>query len=304
MGQGITTVTNKKVILTYPEWVPQDPLSLLLTDNTKKYSGNVYHTSLGDISPQNLIKFVIDNKVDFVEFVDLPDRYKSTDLYKQSKLLASYFGAKGKSNIIDAPDQFLVCNTTRLDYSPVLWAFGCSLTYGVGVGVNNCYATLVSKSLDLPLSNVSLPGSSTRWSLHHLMNTNITKEDTVIWQITTMERFSIFEQGRSSEVMLKHATDKNWVLNQRDEQMMFDQLTLLNHGVMHLRAIGCKFVVVSLDSVNAYSEKLTEQYVRYKEFVYVPGWICDLGSDRQHPGILSHKLLAEHITETLKYTNE
>ena len=297
-------MTTKKIILTYPEWVPPDPLSVLLTNETKTYSGHLYHTTLGDISPQNLIKFITDHDIDFLEFIDLEDRYKSKDLYYQSKLISLYFGAKGKSTVTNDPDQFLVCATSRITTSPVLWAFGCSLTHGVGVGTSNCYSTLVSKSLGLPLSNISLPGSSTRWLLRHLINSDITKDDTVIWQITTMERFSVFKQGRASEVILKHATDKNWVLCQCDEQMVFDQLSLLNYGVRYLRSIGCRFAVISLDSANSYSKELVEQYVRYKEFVYVPGWICDLGSDNQHPGILSHKLLAEHITKTLKYTNE
>lgn len=301
---GITIVMSKTVVLTYPTWVPTNTLSVLLTNSTTECTSNLYHTSLGDISPRYLIEFVIANKIDVVEFVDDPVKYETNSIYYETKKLARYFGAKEISNVKISPNYFLTNNVTTRPAEPTLWTFGCSLTYGIGVTTQDGYPHLLSKELNLPLKNVSLPGSSTRWSLRHLMNSTISKLDTVIWQITTMERFSIIKNNSVNEVMLKYSSDKNWVLTQTDEQMMFDQLSLLNYGVRFLRSIGCRFLIISLDSTNDLSNYLTDQYIAYREYVYVPEWIVDRGNDNQHPGKLSHRILAQHIIKTLQYTNE
>ncbi len=299
----MTTMINR-VILTYPSWIPADPTSILLTNSTEYVRGALYHTTLGDISPINLVQFIVNNQIDFVEFVDSPEDYTSPELYRESKLIAKYFGSKGRSNIVEQPNNFLDCDVFVRDAKSMCWVFGCSLSYGVGVGRDERYPLIVSQKLGLPLKNISLPGSSTRWSLRHLINSNISKSDTVIWQVTTMERFTLYRNSSVTEVILKHSTDRDWVVSQRDDQMFFDHISLINYGIMFLRSVGCRFAVVSLDSSNSYSTQLTDHLTKYKEYVYVPEWIVDRGSDSRHPGILSHKLLASHILETLKYTNE
>jgi hypothetical protein len=292
---------NKVLTLTYPTWVPTGESILVTNDNFMQVTGDVFHTSLGDISPRNLVEFAFG--VGFINFVDEPDSYDLVETYRESLLLAKYFGTLGKGSIVEKPNTFLSLDITNDARTPTLWTFGCSMTYGVGVEYADLYSTKLSKNLNLPLRKIARPSSSTRWSLRHLMNSDISKHDTVVWQITTIERFTVAARG-VTEVMLKHAKDRNWAMAQTDEQMFFDQLSLLNYGVNFLRAKGCRFKVISLDSLNPYRVQLIEQYTKYPEFCYIPDWIVDLGYDRQHPGKLSHEILAKHLTYALQYTNE
>lgn len=180
-----------------------------------------------------------------------------------------------------------------------LWVFGCSFSHGVGVTDSERYPSLLSKELNLPLESITRPGSSTRWSLRHLINANIKPNDLVVWQITTVSRISMAsDKEHLEETLLKNAP-KQMVVALSDEQIYIDQLSLLQYGVNYLRSIGVKFCIISLDSNDHMEPHLILQYTRYPEYCYMGNWQIDVGSDNGHPGKHSHKLVADRLLKVL-----
>ena len=180
-----------------------------------------------------------------------------------------------------------------------LWVFGCSFSNGDGVLSSEKYSSIVSNHLNLPLMDITQSGSSTRWSLRHLLQANISTNDIVIWQLTTFGRFSSAENKTTlTEFLLKNA-QREVVVNSNDLQLYVDQLSLLSYGVQYLRAKKVKFKIISLESPGKFCNDLINEYIRYPEYCYLPNWQIDTGSDNIHPGKLSHKLVAENILNSL-----
>lgn len=190
-------------------------------------------------------------------------------------------------------ESFTGLNITAREERPTLWVFGCSHSFGVGlVNGEGKYGTLLAEELKMPLKLVAFPGSSTHFSLRHLMNANIKEGDIVIWQLTTAERFSYCEEGFVREVILPQSPKQKYMEFYTQEQLYFQQISLLNMGVMYLRAKQVKFAITSIQSGITPDQLLLEQYIKYPE--YCPhSFMVDRGSDGIHAGPLSHRKLSQ-----------
>jgi hypothetical protein len=146
---------------------------------------------------------------------------------------------------------------------------------------------------------VAKGGSSTRWSLRQLMHADIRPEDIVIWQLTTLERFTVKQENKwPQEVMLKNLS-RAVILATTDEQLWFDQISLINYGVQYLRACNSNFYMISLDGQTPMIHRCLEQYTRYPEYCYGADWQVDIGTDGLHPGPKSHNLLYQILKEKI-----
>lgn len=193
--------------------------------------------------------------------------------------------------------------TTR-EEKPTLWVFGCSYSFGIGLKKDEkTYGTLLSERLNIPLKLVARSGSSTHFSLRHLMNANINEYDTVVWQITNAERFSYKQEDIVAEVMLNSRPKQKFIEFFTDEQIYFQQLAFLNMGINYLRAKKVKFVITSNDSrlTNGSANSLMDEYVKYPEYCYTPNFQIDNGTDNLHAGPVSHQNVSNSLYNHIQY---
>lgn len=269
-----------------------DSKSTLLTAVQKDLPAGNYHTSLGDLSIDDIIQ--LSSQFSKIKFE--PRGFDPhSDVYKETLILYRYLNNQTPSSeskteqftdhpgIEDRPDQ------------PMLWVFGCSHSYGIGLRPGeSTYGQLLAQELDLPLKLIAKPGSSLHWSYRHLLNSPINQHDTVIWQLTTPSRVSLFDGTKVQEIMLNCSKDRKLVDSYTLEQLYFNQITLLNTGIRFLQAIRCKFIVISINEVGSLYEYLSE-YCKYPEYCHNSGLSIDTGTDGIHVGPLSHQAIAQRV---------
>jgi hypothetical protein len=269
-----------------------DSASTLIDKYKENLPPGVYHTSLGDLPVDQIIQ--LSYQFDSVKFESQGFDISST-IYKESLTLYQYLikqnttGLQHIQTFTTHPDIH-----TRLD-QPMLWVFGCSHSHGTGLRDNELsYGQWLSQFLNLPLKLITKPGSSLSWSHRHLFNSCIQKHDTVIWQLTTPGRVSQFNGAHVEEIVLNSSKDRKLVDSLTNEQLYFNQLSLLNTGTRFLKLIGCKFVLTSISEFGSTYDCVSE-YVKYPEYCSNYGLHLDFGTDQLHAGPLSHQAIAHRI---------
>jgi len=277
--------------------------SQLLNSVDCDFSYDEYHTSLGDLSYEQILSVV--PKFDSVNFCK--ETFVDNETYKNSILLIKYIQSiRPVTNFVQ--DQ-LNTFTDNIEYlrarpdTPVLWVFGCSHSHGVGLLPGELrYADIVSQHLGLPLKLVSKPGSSLHWSARHLFNADIRPNDIVIWQLTTPNRVSVYNGVHTKEVVLSCTDNRYLVEVNTDEQIYFNHLTLLMFGVQYLRAKNIKFCLTSIEPYPPVDVGL--EYIKYPEYCYALEFQVDQGTDGMHHGPLSHKNLALCLINHIQCNND
>ena len=288
-----STVTTKTLHLTHPHfnYSALNPESILLDRVDTEISSTEYHTSLGDLTAVEIISIV--NKFDHVNFVD-NQFTPGDDIYEDTVALLTYINQnKNITNFSNKECQAFIENKeiyTRPD-EPVLWVFGCSHSYGIGLRPNEKrYAELVAEGMGLPLKLIACPGGSMHWTLRHIVNAAIEPRDFVIWQIINPARTSYFNGKHVEEICFSHTKNRHLLEVYTDEQIYFTHLSIINVGVRYLRAISSRFMLISLDHINDY--QFSVEYTKYPEYYHCSNFAVDLGTDNLHYGPLSNKRLA------------
>ena len=278
-----------------------DSTSVLLTGPTTDLSAGVYHTSLGDMSVDQIIKLA--QCFDEIKFEDRGFD-QTSNVYKESVCLFRYV-SRFNPNIRSKPNNFVDHpKIFARPQQPVIWVFGCSHSHGVGLRSNEfTYGEWLAQWLNLPLQKITKPGSSLSWSYRHLFNSNIEKHDTVIWQLTTPERVSQFNGTHMQEILLSTSNNRKLIDSITTEQLYFTQLTLLNTGVKYLRTLGCKFVIGSIIKTSDQYNLLLE-YTKYPEYCFNSETFIDIGTDNVHAGPLSHKALAQRLLNHIQLQDD
>ena len=273
--------------------------STLLTSIDTPLTFDEYHTSVGDIDPNSIMK-IADN-FSTINFVKENWNF-SSPTYKETVILLNYFSwFKNVTNF--SRDPMVLFNDIKIKQrpdSPVLWVFGCSHSHGVGLlPGQQKFGDVVSESLKLPLMLVSRPGSSLSWSTKNLIAADIRSEDSVIWQITTPYRVS----RHDGEVQLAASRSRALLEVFDDQQIFFDHINLIKLGVTYLRKTKTKFSLCSILDQHAMFYDYLIEYSKYPEYCYSPGLEIDKGSDNIHCGPLSHKALAQRLLNHIQCTN-
>jgi hypothetical protein len=269
-----------------------DSSSILIDRYKDNVSPGVYHTSLGDLPVDSIVKLA--QQFDIIKFE--PKGFDATStVFKESLTLYRYLSKQQISNYTE-PEQFVDHPEigSRLN-RPTLWVFGCSHSHGVGLQRHELnYGQLLAQLITLPLKLITKPGSSLHWSYRHLFNAPIESHDTVVWQLTTPGRLSRFNAKHVEEVVLNTSKDRKLVDSITDEQLYFTQISLLNTGVKFLRSVGCKFAITSITDFGSNYEYVSE-YVKYPEYCPSYGVNIDKGTDGLHAGPLSHQAIAQRL---------
>jgi len=277
------------------------PTSNLINQVKKNLPDGVYHTSLGDLRIDDIIK--ISSEFNEVRFE--PKGFDTdSSVYKETHTLFQYLITNISSK--NLPIQRFTDHEeidTRLE-CPMLWVFGCSHSHGVGlkVGEKN-YGQWLSQELDLPLKLITKPGSSLAWSYRHLLHSCIKPQDTVVWQLTLPGRLSSFNGKHVEEIVLSLSQDRKLVDSITETQLYFNQLNMLNTGVRYLKTVNCRFVIIAITPMGRDYNYVSE-YIKHPEFCSIYGSGLDVGTDRQHPGPLSHQAIAQSIADHLQLRND
>lgn len=273
-----------------------DAKSTLLNNANTEIIADQYHTSLGDLSAEEIIS--ISKHFDVINFVQ--DQFDvNSDLYRETVILLQFLSHRCcVTNFHNARTTALTdsrYNLTRPNDEPILWVFGCSHSAGVGLKTNQkSFGTVLGESLGVHTKIIAQGGSSTHWSFRHIIGADIQQQDIVIWQLTTPERLTQFHSRRSTEVQLRNTPKLLQAYS--DDQVFFNQISMLHAGVAYLRSKKCKFAITSiLSGTNQYRFNYLHEYIAYPEYCYSPDFVVDFGTDGLHSGPLSHQRLADSL---------
>ena len=241
---------------------------------------------------------------DVINFI--PDKFNLTsDIYFETVILLQYLSHRKlvTGYCFENTQEFLSINVTDRLAEPVVWVFGCSHSYGSGLGPDQLtFGQHISHATGLSLKTIARPGSSTQWSLRHIMNARFRPGDLVVWQLTSPERFSYGMPPK--ELRLAHQTQKHLVETYTDQHVLFTQLTLFNQGLQYLKSQPVKCSIISINATSTLFYPCLLEYTKHKEYCYAVNYNFDLGSDQLHFGPLSHKALAQHILNHVNYIND
>jgi hypothetical protein len=272
-----------------------DPSSKLLTSSDITNINGNCHTSLGDLKSNEICS--IAKHFTRIKFIDQMF-VKHSDLFNETLVLLNFLShIHNVENFKPVePTPILDVDVNNREDCPILWVFGCSMSHGVGLDFpEQRYGHLLSTAYGMPVRFVTMPGSSTSWSLKHLTNANIRPRDLVVWQLTTPHRTTLTVNSVPTEFMFKEIKDRHVIAALNEDQILYNQLLLLNQGVQYLRALSIKFAIISIlnKMPNFYSYMIN--YTGYKEYCYIPNQEIDIGNDGVHSGPLTHQLIANQL---------
>jgi hypothetical protein len=274
-----------------------NPQSTLIDSIDIELTYDQYHTSVVDLSPQQICSIV--DYFDTVTFVEQGfDR--QSDLYEETTVLLNFLSHRCtilnfvNDSTVDFIDKTEIYQRSE---GPVLWTFGCSHSHGIALdSFDQCYSSILSKTLDRPLKSITRPGTSIEWSLRHLIHARLQPGDTVIWQLTTPGRFTKGSDklGQVREVMLKDGlrTDIDFFT---DSQIFYQHVNCLNIGLKFLRSQQVSFAFISTDPQSAIYYDCVREYTKHPEYCYLPGYMVDLANNGIHFGPLTHQNIANGL---------
>jgi hypothetical protein len=295
---------TKTLHLTHPEFDVSKviPDSTLLTDITRPTDEQCYHTSVGDLSLHDIIS--VSRKFDVINFI--PDKFDfHSDTYFATAVLLQHLSHTKliTGYCLESFQSFLSADVNNRPAEPIVWVFGCSHSHGSGLRPNELtFGKHISQATGLPLKTVAKPGSSTQWSLRHIMNAKFQPGDLVIWQLTSPERFSY--GFPPFEYRLVASNERHILETFTDKHILFTQLTLFNQGLQYLKSQPVKFSVISINAKSDIFYPCLMEYTKHKEYCYALNYNLDLGTDQLHLGPLSHKALAQCILDHVNYTDD
>jgi hypothetical protein len=286
-------------------------LKILDLKNLKNLKNGNYITSIEDITFGN-IDFVLDSSKK-IHLIDLEiDKISLTN--ENSAAYARLFcklstipeRLSDASSIKKINLDLLINNNTDRPKTKCLFAHGCSITFGIGVGPNKKYTSIVSEKLKIPLVDMSCPGASIFWSADSILRSNLKPDDIVIWGITNIPRVSIYDG-----LKLKHLTTKNYM--SMPKSLQYWNLDYFHSTTQSIAAISC------IEQVKNFCNKLSVNLllVNILETTWIPlmygddpnyidlclkfyntgtGYtFIDMGNDGEHPGENQHLYYAQEI---------
>ena len=296
-----------------------NPAAKLITSgNYKKLTAGTYYTSLGDL--KDLTEFTdVLRQADIIIYappITWSD-YKNNNSYMKiwtERYLENFYTIKQIKGfdpiaqpVID-PELFIKLEDYRKTENPQLWIVGCSFSYGFGVEPSQRYGQLIANELDLPVSFLTKRGTSIQWAADQILRSDIRPGDTVVWGLTSSNRFAYFHNGKILEI-LTSAYVRNPELNKIVDINRLDLDDLLYHNVLSIFQVVnfCNKLGIKLIIANLLGDTLGPYLINRKEFISLIDQVSpvdkllDYGTDNSHPGPLTHKYYSEQI---LKKINE
>jgi hypothetical protein len=178
---------------------------------------------------------------------------------------------------------------TRKSHNQNLWISGCSISHGVGVDPDQRYGQLLADGLQLPVSWLTLPGSSVEWAADQNLRSDIMSGDIIVWGLTSEYRACEWKDGRIKHINTHdfEASETGSLAMVSEENRLFKALLAINQVENFCNKIGAQliaFPIISTESLRLHLSKNRS----YFETNYQLGF-SDYGSDGIHPGALQHQ---------------
>ena len=207
--------------------------------------------------------------------------------------------------------------------NPQLWVAGCSFAHGDCLeNINQRYGQLVADHLNLPASFLTAPGSGIDWAHDQILRSDIRTGDTVIWGLTSINRYSFFDNkeifvnamsiGTNSLGMYEHVLGKIYT----SDLQFHRHIRLIAQIRNILKKLNIRLILVFVQdlSIDIYDNELRE-FLGNDDIVYLSSnnstipqynWprkartYLDYATDNMHPGPLQHQQWANELIEYLK----
>ena len=273
-----------------------------------------FYTSLGDFSNPSDFCSVLMSTSD-ITFAP-PLRWSDTGQYQDPRFTLesetkahlyqwAYIKKKSVENLnfdfvdIQIPNFDIVKRETT---ESQIWNIGCSITKGVGVLPHQRYGELIAKNLQLPVTILAYEGSSIDWAGDQLLLADVLPGDTVIWGITSINRYSYFlQQDRMYHVTYQF--HKNYPLSH--QLVSEDWLNSPNNAFYSMQKIAqiqnfCQKNRLKLIMLGMFTHDYMSRLQCLNNFADCnPTTWIDFGSDNQHPGPKTHQKFAKIALDLL-----
>lgn len=295
-----------------------DPTAYLVDSQNleNSHEGTVF-TSIGDIdSLSNFFKLLLTaKKIVYSPPSVWSDKKTNCDKYSAAWLSEHYIRLAATLNNtitenIQSKITGVVKSHSRKSMSQTLWVAGCSTTHGIGVDSTQKYQAIVGNALDIPVVDLSYPGSSISWARDQILMSDIKQHDIVVWGLTTIERFPWFHNNQ-----LDHINPRYYEKNPGFDQYLPFSLVDADHRVYEslssIKQVSnfCNKIDAHLILINIHGNlDILADCAEHKNFIIIHGkdgtdWhssFLDFGNDNQHPGPETHKMYANLILEKIK----
>lgn len=248
-----------------------------------------YHTSLGDLTVENLLEAI--KKSTQVRVGILKDFLNNDNKRLINSILIN-------QNLVN--HQNLIGNDIYIKKDEIVF-IGCSHTEGTGVSKNERFSNIVSQELELTEKNLGRRGSGI-WEMHDLFHCcQFNQNQKVVLQVNDPYRFNYFGKNNNVErTSFRDVNDKKTILTYNDNILSYQYYSLLN-GIFKT-ALKLKLNLVCFKI----SESLSLSYNKIDFLLQsFPGSIIvnefkDLGTDKLHPGPLTHKEISSTIVKKFR----
>jgi hypothetical protein len=269
--------------------------------------------SLKRLSPTN-VSSVNDIKYFGPWFHTTPDRHPTVPgSYK-------FLGIAEKSRSIPYKEFYYTVNnigfrgTLPSTETEVIGFFGCSFTYGEGVADEDCFSSIVSKTVNMPCLNLGMIGHSAQQIAQiFYAASRIWKIKTAIITLPGPERFHyvtskncqwpVFpntdhndpEHENVRKVLYKYFSEEHFLHSIKDTVLFIDLIS----KVYNIKVIWGSWSN-STESVIKSALNITPLFFTYRhpDNIKLEGdWIA---RDNMHPGIAQHSLYAKKIIKEIK----
>lgn len=223
-----------------------------------------------------------------------------------------YIINKNKNNVIGLDlkafptESHLRLTDSRKSNDPQLWVVGCSTTAGVGVSNEERYGYLLGKSLSLPVSFLTEPGSSISWAADQILRSDINSGDIVVWGLTNESRMAFWSEIKNKEVHINAHSNLDVEYTSLSTSLINKLLThkttfhtaiqKVHEVVNFCHKINAKLLILNIHSSNTLNICLQN----IKEFFPCLQQLIDVGTDQRHPGPKSHQAYADFCQSALK----
>jgi hypothetical protein len=221
----------------------------------------------------------------------------------------------------------------RSSKNPQLWVAGCSFAHGFCLkDINQRYGQLVADHLNLPVSFLTAPGSGIDWAHDQLLRSDLKEGDTVLWGLTSINRYSFFDgPGSQPSIDGQERFVNAWNLGTHalglyenvleklyvTDSMFYRHIRLIAQIRNMLKKLNIRLILAFIEelSIELYHSGLKEFLALNDDAIYLssnnstipmlnwprkPRTYLDYATDKNHPGPLQHQQWGNQIIEYLK----
>jgi len=290
--------------------IKHDPAAFLIDhSNYKKFLSTDYSTDITIYTSFSDLPKITDSSAVFFDVVKKADTiiycppsiwsdHSNKFSWNSNRLITEYFlyHASLLKNNVQGLDLTTYHNSGYLGLADArktdkkqLWIAGCSIPNGDGVLKNEKFGMLLSNMLDLPVSHLTMGGSSIEWAKDQILRSDIRKDDVVIWSLTQEVR-----SPRAKNTKVTVELNPEILL---DETNLYRAVTSVYQVVNFCKNISARLIILPI-ICSENLQLLIHDLDEYYQLPYQPKFL-DIGTDKVHPGPIQHQVWAKFISKQL-----